>query len=252
MKDVEISVIMPAYKAGKYIEEAILSVINQRGDYDVEIIVINDNSPDDTQAVVEKLQFEYPKSKIVLVNNRTNMGASGSRNLGIARAKGKYIAFLDSDDYWAPGKLSRQMPLFENDRVEFVYGARSLVDQSGKMIKAIIPVPEQVGYHELLKTCVIPCGTVIVKKDILPDPPFVRDDIHEDYILWLRLLKNGRKSYGVNEPLLFSRLAPGGKSRNKLKSAWMNYQVYRYFDIPVCKAMALMVSYTLAGFRKYY
>ena len=242
---------MPAYQAGKYIEEAILSVINQAGDFQVEIIVVNDNSQDDTKAIVEKMQSDYPDFEIVLITNQVNLGASGSRNLAIAKARGKYIAFLDSDDFWAGDKLTKQMPLFGNSQVEFTYGARSLIDDNGVVVKEHIRVPETVNYHELLKTNVIPCGSVVVKKDILPDPPFVRDDIHEDYILWLRLLKPGRIAYGINEPVLFSRLAPGGKSRNKFKSALMNYQVYRYFKIPVYKALALMISYTLAGIKKY-
>ena len=251
MKDVEISVIMPAYNAGKYIEEAILSVILQTGGYATETIVVNDNSSDDTRAIVESMQQAYPDGRIVLINNESNLGAGGSRNLAIARAKGNYVAFLDSDDYWAADKLAKQMPLFEKCGAEFVYGARSLIDPDGKPVKSIIPVPVEVGYHQLLRTNVIPCGSVIVKKDILPNPPFVRDDIHEDYILWLRLLQPGRLAYGINEPLLHSRLAPGGKSRNKLKSAWMNYQVYRHFEIPVCKALVLMISYAIAGFKKY-
>lgn len=251
MKDVEISVIMPAYNAGKYIKEAISSVIDQTGGYATETIVVNDNSSDDTRAIVESVQRDYPDSSIVLINNECNLGAGGSRNLAIARAKGKYVAFLDSDDYWSTDKLARQMPLFENCGAEFAYGARSLIDPDGKPVKAIIPVPLKIGYNQLLRTNVIPCGSVIVKKDILPDPPFVRDDIHEDYILWLRLLQPGRIAYGINEPLLYSRLAPGGKSRNKLKSAWMNYQVYRHFGIPVCKALVLMISYAIAGFKKY-
>lgn len=252
MKNIEISVIMPAYRAGEYIQEAILSVINQMGNYQVEIIVIDDNSPDNTPNQVAKLQGAYPQVDIVLIKNEANLGASGSRNLGIGKARGEYIAFLDSDDYWAKDKLVKQMPLFENNQVEFVYAGRSLIDPDGKLLKGLIPIPIKVDYQALLKTNVIPCGTVIVKKSILPDPPFVRDDIHEDYILWLRLLQAGRLGHGVNEALLFSRLAPGGKSRNKIKSAWMHYQVYRYFKIPVYKAVVLMVSYILAGIKKYY
>lgn len=249
---IDVSVVIPAYQCEKYIKKAIQSVLDQSSKYTVEIIVVNDQSADNTGKMINEMIAANPNALIRYVENGKNLGASGSRNLGISLAEGNYVAFLDGDDYWAKDKLEKQMPLFQNEKVRFTYAARSLITESGTLIKEIIPVPDKVDFATLLKSNIIPCGTVIVARAILPNPAFVRDDLHEDYILWLNLLKNEKYAYGVNEALLVSRMAPGGKSRNKIKSAKMNFAVYRYFGNSIIKSLLLMVSYTINGFKKYH
>ncbi len=249
---IDVSVIIPAYRCEKYIKKAIKSVLDQSSKYTVEVIVVNDHSNDNTGKVIREMITANPDALIRYVENGENLGASKSRNLGIGLAEGKYIAFLDGDDYWSKDKLEKQMPLFDNAQVRFVYAARCLITESGTLIKEIIPVPSKIYFATLLKSNVIPCGSVIVEKDILPNPAFVKDNLHEDYILWLNLLKNEKYAYGINEALLVSRMAPGGKSRNKIKSAKMNFGVYRYFGNSILKSLLLMVSYTINGLKKYH
>ena len=104
-----VSVVMPAYNCENYISTAIESVLVQ--DISLELIIINDCSRDNTEKVIESYASNYPQ--IRYYKNETNLGASGSRNRAIQLAKGKYIAFLDSDDWWEAGKLTKQLQLME-------------------------------------------------------------------------------------------------------------------------------------------
>ena len=105
-----VSVIIPVYNSEKYVEKAICSVIRQAYG-NIEIIVIDDGSTDRSSEIIKKLISQ--NSFIRYYQMEKNSGVAIARNTGIALAKGRYIAFLDSDDMWVPGKLKVQMKLFE-------------------------------------------------------------------------------------------------------------------------------------------
>ena len=115
----------------------------------------------------------------------------------------------------------------------------------------IVQVPETVTYHGLLKGNVIPCSSVLMRREDALQYPMTHDELHEDYIVWLSMLRDGKTFAGVNEPLLKSRLGETGKSRKKGKSARMTYGVYRYMGIPVWKAFYYFCCYAAAGCKKY-
>lgn len=104
MQEPQVSVIIPAYKCADTICCAIDSALNQ--EIPVEVLVINDCSPDNLDAVMEGYRED---SRVIYLKNEENLGASGSRNRGVALARGAYVAFLDADDYWMPGKLRKQL-----------------------------------------------------------------------------------------------------------------------------------------------
>jgi teichuronic acid biosynthesis glycosyltransferase TuaG len=116
----------------------------------------------------------------------------------------------------------------------------------------VIPARKQVTYEQLLRTNSIPCGSVVMDADIAREFHMTRDDLHEDYILWLQVLKKYGPAVGINEPYLHCRLSPGGKSRNKLRSALMQYRSYRYLGIGPLRSAGLFLCYALNGVRKYY
>ena len=99
---------------------------------------------------------------------------------------------------------------------------------------------------------VIPCGSVVLRKEIAQEFGFVCDRFHEDYILWLRVLKKYKTAAGINVPALKCRLSEGGKSRNKWKSAQMQYGSYRYLGYGRLQAFYYMIFYTLHGCCKYW
>ena len=218
-----VSVIMPVYNGEKYIRKAVESVYEQG--VSLELLVIDDGSTDHTEEVLSAYEgredFRY-------IKNEQNMGAAGSRNRGVGLAQGTYISFLDADDWWESGKLKEQLKRLEETGYVLCSTGRELMKADGSSTGRTIPVKEKITYRELLKHNSINCSSVILRRDVAREFPMEHDDSHEDYITWLKILRKYGCAAGINKPYLKYRLSEGGKSRNKLKSAAMTYNVYRY------------------------
>ncbi len=247
MDNILVSVVIPAYNCAAYISNAIESALNQG--IDSEIIVIDDCSNDNLDEVMEK----YSNNKsIVYLKKKKNSGVAETRNYGVRQAKGKYVAFLDADDIWAPEKLSKQISLIESGNYALCATARELINQNGVSLGRIIPVKERITYKELLKHNCINCSSVLLKTDIAKEFPMHSDDSHEDYIMWLEILQKYGEACAVNEPLLKYRLSSSGKSGSKLKSAKMTFKVYRYMGFGIFKSILCFCSYAFNGVKKYF
>lgn len=244
--EVLVSVIMPAWNCAGTIGKAIDSVLAQG--VPLELIVVNDTSPDDLDAVMQKYQTD---ARIRYVKNEHNLGASGSRNRGVALAKGSYVAFLDADDWWEKGKLKEQLHCLEETGYVLCSTGRELMRADGNSTGRTIPVKEKITYRELLKHNSINCSSVMLRTDVAREFPMEHDDSHEDYITWLKVLRKYGYAAGVNKPYLKYRLSEGGKSRNKLKSAAMTYNVYRYAGYGRIKSCIFFCSYAVHGIWKY-
>lgn len=242
-----VSVIMPAYNCEKYIKKSLDSVLIQN--IPLEIIIINDCSQDQTENVILHYSKEHPE--IRYFKNETNLGASGSRNRAVKLARGKYIAFLDSDDWWEPDKLKMQLELIKKTNCVLCSTARALVTPDGSPMNKIIPVVEKITYKELLKHNCINCSSVLLLREVALEFPMEHEDSHEDYITWLKILKKYGKACAVNEPLLNYRLSTSGKSGSKFKSAKMTFKVYRYMGFGVFKSFFCFCSYAIHGILKY-
>lgn len=247
MKDVLVSVVMPAYNCEKFIGTAIESVLRQQ--VPLELIVINDNSTDRTTEQIQSFRWD---ERLIYICNESNQGVAATRNKGIQMAKGKYIAFLDADDYWTEDKLIKQVSLMEKKNGVLSSTARELMDENGSLTGKIIGIKEEVRYKDLLKGNVLNTSGVMVLASVAKRYPMVQDHLHEDYITWLSILKEYGKAYGINEPLLKYRVMKGTKSGNKLKSAKMTYGVYRYIGLGRVKALYYFCFYAINGVVKYY
>lgn len=245
-EEILVSVIMPAYNAEKYIENAIRSVLAQ--DVPLELLIIDDCSNDRTAEIAGKYA---DKKQVFLLHNEQNQGVAESRNIGIRRAVGTYIAFLDADDWWGEGKLKCQCSRLKETGCVLCCTGRELMSPEGTSLGKVIGVPEKITYAMLLRTNRIPCSSVVVKTEAVKDFYMCHDELHEDYILWLRILKKYGNAIGVDEPFLKSRMSRGGKSRNKLKSAKMMFGTYRYVGFGVFRSCWYFLMYTFHGFLKY-
>ncbi|WP_027377052.1 glycosyltransferase family 2 protein [Kaistella palustris] len=117
----KISVIIPVYNAAKYVAQAVTSVL--QFEEVSEIILVEDGSPDHALCVCRELAQKYERVQLVQHPDKGNHGAGASRNLGISKATGDYVAFLDADDYFLPNRFDAERELFKNEEVEGVYGA---------------------------------------------------------------------------------------------------------------------------------
>ena len=214
----------------------------------MEILVLDDCSGEDIQGIVGEYGEE---SRLRYIRNEKNLGASGTRNRGVALAEGEYVAFLDADDWWEKGKLKAQLQLLEKTKDVLCCTGRSLMSPEGKDLKKYIPVKERITYAELLKHNSINCSSVLLRREVALEFPMEYEDSHEDYITWLKVLKKYKTASGINRPLLKYRLSAAGKSGNKLHSARMTFRVYRYMGFGLVKSICCFCSYALHGLWKY-
>ena len=242
-----VSVIIPACNCAESISKAIDSALLQK--VALEVIVLNDCSKDQLDDVMQKYK-EY--NNVKYIKNEKNLGAAQTRNKGIALAKGEYIAFLDGDDYWAENKLEKQLKLMKETGTVLCSTARELLTPDGECTGRVIPVKPVITYKELLKHNSINCSSVVLKTEVAKKFPMHHEDSHEDYIMWLEILKKYGQACAVNEPLLKYRLSNQGKSGSKLHSAKMTLKVYRYMGFGMIQSVLCFASYAFHGVKKYW
>lgn len=241
-----VSVIMPAYRCAKTINQAIDSVLRQ--EVPLELIVVNDCSPDELDAALQRYADD---PRVHCRKNEHNSGAAVSRNRGVSMARGRYVAFLDADDWWEPEKLKKQLALLEQTGDVLACTGRRLCSPEGEDLGKCIPVKSRITYKDLLHHNSINCSSVLLRRDAALRYPMEHEDSHEDYITWLKILQEYGMASGVDEPLLNYRLTTKGKSGNKLKSAGMTFKVYRYMGFGLGKSILCFISYALNGIWKY-
>lgn len=226
MQNPKVSVITPTYNSAGSISTTITSVLNQTYQ-NLELIVIDDCSTDNTVKIVQEFQSIDPRIALVQLNQ--NSGAAIARNKGIAKARGRYIAFLDSDDLWFPQKLEKQLKYMDENGFAFTYTAykRHIVDQQRTVL---IGVPAKVNYNDTLKTCRIGCLTVLYDTEQLGklEMPLIKK--RQDFGLWLRILRKTPFAHGLNEVLAQCNARPDSLSANKFEAAKYNWIVYRKIE----------------------
>ncbi len=247
--EITVSVIMPAYNAGKYIEEAIRSVMAQTLT-DWELLVLDDGSTDDTCALAAALAAEDPR--IRLLPNERNMGVARTRNRGFDLCRGRYVALLDSDDVWLPEKLERQIALLEKTGADFTYCSYAIMDEKGDRAKADYLVPEQVSFESLLRENCIGCSAVLLRRECLREHRFTPDFYHEDYVLWLELTRAGFRGVGCTQVLARWRYIAGSRSFDKKNAAMNRWRIYRdCLKLPLWKSAWVFCGYVTASLKKY-
>ena len=247
MNEILVSVIIPAYNCANYIHMALDSALEQ--DVPMEIIVINDCSTDHLDQVMQKYR-KYPQ--ILYLRNEKNLGVAETRNKGVGLARGKYVAFLDSDDYWGKDKLKKQLKLIEEKGTVLCSTARELMNPDGTLTGYVIPVKPEFSFRDLRLHNQINCSSVLIRTEIAKEFPMHHDDGHEDYLMWMEVLEKYGKGCAVNEPLLKYRITITGKSGNKWHSAKMTYTTYRYMGFSLFQSIIYFISYAFHGLRKYF
>jgi len=201
-----VSVIIPTYNRAHLISRAIKSVLNQTYQ-DFEVIVVDDGSTDNTEEVIK--EFQKKDERIKYVRHEKNKGGSAARNTGIKAAKGKYIAFLDSDDEWLPEKLEKQMKVFENApaKVGVVYTGFWRIENNKKIYIPSSWVKKKEGniHKELLKGNFIGLPTVLVRKECFKKAEMFDEKLPrlQDWELVIRLSKYYDFKC-IDKPLLIS------------------------------------------------
>ena len=224
-----ISIITPAYNCGHFLRQTYVS-LKAQSYTDWEWLITEDCSCDDTRKVLAELGKEDSRLKVAL--NTTNEGAAVSRNRSIDRAVGEYIAFIDSDDLWAPDKLAKQVAFMEDGK-PFSFTAYHIIDEQGRSLNKIIDQKPEltVGYNDMLrKKATMGCSTVMLRRDIVGDMRMPLLRAGQDYAFWLKILKAGNRAHLLPEVLTSYRIHPQSLSRDKVMKAKKQWQIYRELE----------------------
>lgn len=249
MNKVIVSIVTPSYNSSKFISQTIESVLNQTFK-EWELIVVDDHSLDGSNRIIE--DYIHKDSRIKLITLKKNSGPAIARNYGIEEAKGRYIAFLDSDDLWHPEKLSKQLSFMQEHDIALSYTAYHRIEEERGEIIDLINVPTNVDYSELLKQNIIGCLTAMydtqkIGKVTMPD--ILK---RQDFALWLNILKNVPSAYGLDEPLAYYRVRNSSVSSNKILASKYNWKLYREVEkLPLHKAIYYFGWYTYKSILKY-
>jgi teichuronic acid biosynthesis glycosyltransferase TuaG len=242
-----VSVITPAYNASAFIAECIRSVQAQAHS-NWEHVIVDDCSSDDTRAIVERFQASDPKVR--LIPNQSNLGVAETRNRAIAEAGGQFVAFLDSDDLWLPEKLERQLAFMKATGAALSFTAYRRITEDGTRQGEMIHVPPQVSYTDLLKNTSIGCLTVMLDRH-QTGPVKMEKIKHEDYVLWLSLLRQGLVAHGLDEDLARYRVVKSSITSNKLKSVSWVWNIYRNVEhLGVFQSAYYFVQYLSYAVKK--
>ena len=242
-----VSIITPCYNSEKFLDECISSVLNQTYQ-NWEMLIVDDNSSDNSSILINSYSKKDERIKPLYLND--NIGAAMARNKAISKAKGKYLAFLDSDDVWLPKKLEVQTNFMKKNNCSFVFSSYSVISDDEKP-NYTISVPETITYKRYLKNTIIGCLTVMLDKEKFKNIKMPNLRSSHDMALWLNLLKQEKYAYGIAQDLAIYRDHKSSKTSNKFKAAYDVWNVYREHEkLNLLYSIYNFVIYAINALRK--
>lgn len=225
-----VSIIVPVYNAGKWIEDTILSVKSQTYK-NWELLLVDDGSTDSSVEIISEIikEAENSDDRIRLIDaGEGNYGAAHARNRGVEEAKGRYICYIDADDLWSPDKLEKQLAFMDENEASFSFTGYEFADESGVGVQKIVRVPKTITYKQALKNTTIFTSTVMFDMDKLTKEEIMMPNVpSEDTATWWKVLKKTGRAYGLDEQLTLYRRGTGTLSSNKMTMIQRIWNLYR-------------------------
>jgi len=220
-----VSIIMPSYNTGRFIAETINSVLAQTYT-NWELFVVDDASTDNTDEIIS----QFNDARIHYLKNEKNSGAAITRNRALREAKGKWIAFLDSDDLWMPEKLEKQIQFMEENGYHFTYTDYAEIDEISTAMGVIVTGPKHISKTGMFNYCWPGCLTVMYSREVVGDIQIVDIKKNNDYAMWLKVIRKV-DCYLLDECLAKYRKRFGSISNHGYISLvrW-HYKLYREAD----------------------
>ena len=244
-----VSIVMPVHNAERYLEEAIRSVMTQTYLY-WELLVIDDASTDRSMDIASALAAKDARIKVH--RNPTPTGYPATpRNMAVELAKGRYIAFLDSDDVWLPGKLEHQLPFFnESEKIGVVFSNYEKIDEESERDNRVIKARKVTDYRKLLLGNVIGNVTAVYDTSRVGKAYFNKVH-HEDYAMWLSILKRGFVARNTGEVMALYRVTGNSVSSHKLHLLSWQWNIYRNVEhLGFFRSVFCYLNYAVRGFFK--
>jgi len=225
-----VSIIIPYFKKKKYIADTIKSILNQTYNYFEIIIIYDDPEKHDLEYIKKLVSLDH---RVKLIVNNKNVGAGLSRNIGIDKSKGIFLAFIDADDMWKKTKLEEQIKFMENKSINFCHTTYKIISEKNEFL-SLRKARNFFSIKDLIKSCDIGLSTVLLKKEILGSNRFPDLKTKEDFVLWLKLISNNIKIYGLDKELALWRKTSNSLSSSlfqKIIDGFRVYNVYMKYNI---------------------
>lgn len=219
-----VSIVMPSFNTGDFIASTIDSVLSQTYK-NWELLIVDDCSTDNTDNVVKSYLSDF---RIRYIRNENNCGAAVSRNKALREAKGRWIAFLDSDDLWMPEKLEKQISFMEKNDYHFSYTNYAEIDVDGNRNGITVTGPKRITKNGFFNYCWPGCLTVMYDRNVVGLIQIFDIKKNNDYAMWLKACQKA-DCYLLNEELaLYRRGRIGSVSTQSIKTmiGW-HYKLYR-------------------------
>ena len=250
----EVSVIVPNYNNAKYLEKCIRSIYDQSFK-NFEIILIDDNSSDNPEKEIKKYKnFENFK----FIKLKKNKGPAFVRNLGMRKSKNEYVAFLDSDDFWLPNKLEKQINFMRLNNYSFTFTDYFLIKKINKDgPKKVICSKKVYDFETFVKDTTIGTSTIVIKKNLIKNLKFKNTLIMEDYLFKCEILKKKTLAYNCDEVLTGYRITPNSRNSKvirNIKNLWGindKYLKFSFFKNLKCIIFVIISSLKKYGANKY-
>ena len=242
-----VSIIIPYFRKRKFIIKTLQSVLTQTYK-NIEVLIIYD---DENQEDLLFLKKKIKNNLVKFIINKKNLGAGLSRNIGIKNSKGKYIAFIDSDDVWSKNKLKYQIEFMKKKKLFFSHTSYTIIDKSNNKLSKRI-ANKEITYKDLLKSCNIGLSTVVIRREVLEVLKFPNLRTKEDYVLWLNISKK-TKIAGIKKNLVFWRKLDNSLSSNFSQKILDGFKVYNtYFKYNIIISFIYLIRLSFNFLKKEY
>ncbi len=240
-----VSIIMPNYDTPEgFLKRAIDSALVQTYD-NWELLITDDGSTTENIKIIEEYTKKDPRVKFF--KNEFEKGPAGARNTSIKHAKGRFIAFLDSDDQWLPFHLSKRINHMLDNEYVFTYSWYEKIDGQGQKIGEHKPNKEQVSYQYLLTDCIIGCLSAIYDTEKIGKIYMPNIQKRQDFALWLQILKKTDYAYLYPGFTAIYTVRKNSVSSSKFKRIKYNWAIYR--DIEKFNILKSLYYFTVFLFR---
>ena len=246
----KVSIITAVYNSENYIRDTILSVQAQTYS-DWEMIIVDDASTDHTADIVA--EFAEKDKRIILIKQKSNIGAGAARTLAVKQAKGRYIAYLDADDLWYPEKLEKQIIFMRDKGCGFSCTSYEVINDVGEPLKKYVYMLPKVNYKEYLTNNLLQTVGIMADLSIVPIENLYMPDLRrrQDVATWLQVLKTGNSCFGMQEILAKYRRTKQSLSSNKIKAVKGMWYLYREVEhLPLFSCCYCFVRYAFLAIWK--
>jgi len=247
----KVDIIMPNYNKSKFLREAINSVLTQTHK-NWRLYIVDDHSSDNSSKVLKKY-IKNKKIKIFFLKN--NKGPSFCRNLGLKKSNSKYIAFLDSDDYWKKNKLKNQLNFMVKNNYPFTFTDYVPIFQSknSKRILKRTNITNSFTFHSFIKNSSINTSTMVVERKYLKNLRFRKLDLLEDYIFKCELMKKTKiKFKKFSDASAIYRIMNKSRSSKKIYNFYNLWRLNKIYNkLSFIQNLSSLFFISLNSFKKY-